>query len=29
MERYDYRKAMKEDILDYISDEINLDDFRG
>jgi hypothetical protein len=29
MERYDYRKAMKEDILDYISDEVNLDDFRG
>ena len=25
MERYDYRKAMKEDILEYI----NLDDFRG
>lgn len=29
MERYDYRKATKEDILDYISDEINLADFRG
>ena len=29
MERYDYRRAMKEDILDYINSEINLDDFRG
>lgn len=29
MERYDYRKAMKEDILDYINSEIDLDDFRG
>lgn len=29
MERYDYRRAMKDDILDYISSEINLDDFRG
>lgn len=29
MERYDYREAMKGDILDYINSEINLDDFRG
>lgn len=29
MERYDYCKAMKEDILDYIREEINLEDYRG
>ena len=29
MERYNYRKAMKEDILDYIRSEINLEDYRG
>lgn len=29
MERYDYREAMKQDILDYINSELNLDDFRG
>ena len=29
MERYDYRKAMKEDIYDYIREGIDLDDWRG
>lgn len=29
MKRYNYREAMREDILDYIRSEINLDDFRG
>lgn len=29
MERYDYRKAMMEDILDYINSEIDLDSFKG
>jgi hypothetical protein len=29
MERYNYRRAMKEDIIEYISDEINLNDYRG
>ena len=29
MERYDYRREMKGDILEYINNEINLDDFRG
>lgn len=28
MERYNYREAMKEDILDYIHEEINLEDYR-
>ncbi len=29
MERYNYREAMKEDILDYIRDKISLEDYRG
>lgn len=29
MERYDYREAMREDILDYIRIGIYLDDWRG
>ena len=29
MERYDYRKAMKRDIYDYIREGIDLDDWRG
>ena len=29
MERYDYRRAMKEDICDYIRGGIDLDDWRG
>ena len=29
MERYDYRRAMKEDIYNYIREGIDLDDWRG
>ena len=29
MERYNYRKAMKEDIYNYIREGIDLDDWRG
>lgn len=29
MERYNYRRAMKEDIYDYIREGIDLDDWRG
>ncbi len=29
MERYNYREAMREDILNYIREEINLEDYRG
>ena len=27
MERYDYYEAVKNDVLEYINDEINLEDF--
>ena len=29
MEIYDYREAVREDVLDYIRDEVNLDEWRG
>lgn len=29
MERYDYREAMREDVKQYIEDEINLKDWIG
>lgn len=29
MERYDYREAIKEDVLDYIRTGIDLNDWRG
>ena len=29
MEIYDYREAVREDVLDYSRDEVNLDEWRG
>lgn len=29
MDRYDYFQAVKDDVRDYISDNINLDEWRG
>lgn len=29
MENYDYREAVREDVLTYIRDEVNLEEWRG
>lgn len=29
MEVYDYREAVREDVLDYIREEVNLDEWKG
>lgn len=29
MERYDYRQAVKDDVAEYIREEVNLDDYKS